>query len=187
MSGTAKEKKMQWYRGQLATMFSDKDFERFFSDAASNITKYSDLDGIGHIDALLPTDGYKIILIESTKNSGHWTCLIRIKGNLIFFDSYGIYPDDELNFVSRMTNRLLGNKYNVIRGLMKSSGLKTQYSKTKYQKEGGHINTCGRWVCIAINMLFQHQYSLPEMKRILDAQARETEKPLDLLAIDFTS
>ena len=88
MSGTAKEKKMQWYRGQLATMFSDKDFERFFSDAASNIIKYSDLDEIKHINELLPVDGYKIILIESTKNSGHWTCLIRIKGNLIFFDSY---------------------------------------------------------------------------------------------------
>ena len=79
MSGTAKEKKLQWYRGQLATMFSDKDFERFFSDAASNIIKYSDLDGIGHIDALLPMDGYKIILIESTKNSGHWTCLYESK------------------------------------------------------------------------------------------------------------
>ena len=187
MAQAKKEKKLNWYRDQLATMFSDKDFERFFSDAASNIIKYSDLDELKHINDLLPVDGYKIILIESTKNSGHWVCLIRIKGNLIFFDSYGIYPDDELNFVSRMTNKLLGNKYNVIRGLMKSSGLKTQYSKTKYQKERTNINTCGRWVCIAINMLFQHQYSLPDMKRIFESQEQETEKPFDLLAVDFTS
>jgi hypothetical protein len=181
-------KLIDWYKENLAKMFSGEDFGRFFADASSNILKYSDLDEIKHIDEILPNNGYKIILIESAKNSGHWVALIRINDNLIFFDSYGIYPDDELNFVSRITNRLLGNKYNVIRNLMKSNPkLKPQFSKTKYQRDSVGVNTCGRWVCIALNMLYQHQYTLPEMKRIFDGQVKEEGKPYDLLAVDYTS
>ena len=187
MSSIKKEKLMEWYRTELKKMFSDKDFERFFPNVAQNIIKYSDLDEIKDINELLPQDGYKIILIESIKNTGHWVVLIRNNDSLIFFDSYGIYPDDELNFVSRLQNKLLGNKYSTIRNLMKSSELKLFYSKTKYQKERPNINTCGRWCCVAINMLHQLKYSLEEMKKIMDRQVTETGKPFDLLVVDYTS
>ena len=181
------QRMVEWYQEQLPIMFSDQDFSRFFADSNQNIMKYSDLSNLSNINEILPSDGYKIILIESQKNTGHWTCLIRVDDNLIFFDSYGIYPDNELNFVSRLTNKLLGNKYATIRDLMKSSNLNLFYSKTKFQKELPHIATCGRWCCIAIQMLYQLRYSLGDMKRILDKQVKRENKPYDLLAVDYTS
>ena len=187
MEERKKDATMKFYQTELAKMFSNNDFGRFFPDVQSKIIRYADLSKYNTIYELLPDDDYKIILIESKKNSGHWTCLMRNGNTLTFFDSYGFYPDKELNFVSKMANKLLGNKYDSIQKLMNTFNGKKMYSKTKYQVTRDDINTCGRWVCVAIHLIFQLKNSLGEMKKILDTEKKKTGRPYDLIAVNFTT
>ena len=186
-----KEKLLNYYKTELARMLSNVDFIPFFGiDVEKKIMLYSELKNYNTILDLFPKDDYRIILIEQEKNVGHWVVALRINEKVIFFDSYGLYPDDQLDFISKIKNRLLGQSHPEIRRLMKGIekyGLKAWYSKTKYQSEGDNISTCGRWVCLAIHFLYQLQYSLEDMKRIFDKVKEETGKPYDIACIDFTS
>ena len=187
-----KEKLLNYYKTELARMLSNVDFIPFFGiDVEKKIMLYSELKNYGTIDDLFPKpNDYRIILIESEPRSGHWCSIIKINGNLIWFDSYGCFPDTELRFISKIKNRLLGQTQNEIRRLMKGVekiGLKAWYSKTKYQSESDNISTCGRWVAISIHMLYELQYSLAEMKIIFDRVKEDTGKPFDIIAVDFSS
>lgn len=187
-----KDKLMAHYEKELARMLSNEDFVPFFgSDIQDKIMLYSELKNYETILDLFPKpNGFKIILIEQERHVGHWVMMLRIKGNVIFFDSYGLYPDSQLDFISKIKNKLLGQSRPEVRRLMKGIekyDLKALYSETKYQADGNGVNTCGRWVCIAIHLLYQLQYSLPEMKTILDKVKEETGKPYDIIAVDFTS
>lgn len=183
-----KEKIINFYQSELNKMWSQDEFIRCFGPHVINdIIKYNELHQFKHIDELIPNEGYKIILIEQKKNVGHWCVLIKKKDSIIWFDSYGIQPDNELNFISKVKNKMLKQEPNQIRRLMATCDLKRFYSKTKYQKIGDHISTCGRWVALAIFLLYQLHHTLPEMKNLLDNQKQEQDKPYDILVIDFTS
>ena len=185
-----KENMINFYKNELSMMWGiDKFIQCFGLNVKNNIMKYSELKKYNNINELIPDTGYKIILIEQKHNQGHWCVLIKKKDSIIWFDSYGIQPDNELNFVSKITNKLLKQEPNQIRLLMASSSpdLKRFYSKTRYQKNGNHINTCGRWVALAIFLLYQLDYDLKGMKKILDKVKTEEEKPYDIIVIDFTT
>jgi hypothetical protein len=114
---------------------------------------------------------------------------MRNKKNIIWFDSYGIYPDNELNFVSKVKNKLLGQGNNQLQRLMHTSKnfmLEPLYSKTKYQQHGDNINNCGRY-CAWFIMMINLGYDLKSMKEFIDNWSQKLEKPLDILIIDFTS
>jgi hypothetical protein len=186
-----KEKLIERYNYELSVMFSNDDFTRFFGPEVQNkIIKYSQLINYKDIIELLPNDkDYKIFLTESEYNSGHWTAIMRVKDKIIYFDSYGVYPDFELNFISKIKNKMLGQGGNQIQRLMKTSkknNLEPVYSKTKYQSHGDHINTCGRWVSVFI-MLMNMGYDLKKMKELFDKEKNKTGKPYDIIAIDFSS
>ena len=53
---------------------------------------------------------------------GHWVCLTRRNDIFIFFDSYGYNPFQNLNFISKKMNELLGQEKTDFSGLFK--GLK---------------------------------------------------------------
>jgi hypothetical protein len=187
-----KDNLMNFYKSELSAMLSDLDFQRYFPDVERKLMKYSQLAQYASISDLFPgnQDDYKIILIESEKNSGHWVSLMKVGKELTFFDSYGIYPDDELNFISKMKNRLLGQGRQEIRRLMKTGEkikFKCFFSKTKYQSDNQNVNSCGRWVCLSVHMLYQQKYSLPEMKKIIDEVKKTTGKPYDIIVVDFTT
>ena len=63
-----------------------------------NIVKYSELRNMKNIDDLLKYDR-AVILFELKKNNGHWCSVIRNKNSIIFTDSYGMFPENELNYV----------------------------------------------------------------------------------------
>jgi hypothetical protein len=57
---------------------SNDDLNMYFDDTDNIIVKYSELVNYGSIDELLPTDkSFKILLIETKLNSGHWVCIMR--------------------------------------------------------------------------------------------------------------
>jgi len=180
---------MEFYKKELEKMFSNTDFDRFLE--APRILRYSQLADYDSIQALLPLEkDYVIILYETKRNSGHWMCLIRNEKILTFFDSYGYFPDEELSFITRLQNKLLGQDKPYIRRLMKTgvdAGMKAMYSHTKYQSDSPQVATCGRWVILAVFMLHTMGHDLKGMKRIFDKASKEMGKPYDVLAVDFTN
>jgi hypothetical protein len=176
------------YNKLLLKMFGPPDFVKLFgASVKSKIMKYSDLTKYNNILDLLKYKGdYRIILIENSLNTGHWVVLAR-NNALIFFDPYGLQTDSELKWISKEKNIDLRQYPNTIRNLMETSKIKKYYSKTKYQKVGHDINTCGRWASIAVLFLAYKQLSLIKMKKILDYIKKETNKPFDILAVDLTT
>ena len=55
-------------------------------------------------------DKMKVLLIEQKPRMGHWVCLTRRNDIFIFFDSYGYNLFQNLNFISKKLNELLGQE-----------------------------------------------------------------------------
>ena len=137
---------------------SDTELERFFGrNFKKNILKYSDIEDYKDIDELLPgIRNFKIILLESTYNSGHWVCILKYNNTIEYFNSYGVKPSKELDYNTELVNKQLDqdtkylnillngaiNKYNII------------YNKRKFQQVDPKIATCGNW-CIIRGIMFK--------------------------------
>ena len=63
---------------------------------------------------------------------GHWVCLTRRNDIFIFFDSYGYNSFQNLNFISKKMNELLGQEKTDFSGLFK--GLKKVSYTLDYNK-----------------------------------------------------
>ena len=183
----AKTKAIEFYKKELAKMFSEQDFKRYF-DMEGKILTYQDLEKYNSIEELLPDEkDFKIILTQVKKNSGHWCVLIRNKDKIIWADSYGMPPDAELRFVPSFMNKLLHQKIHQIHRLMKTckdAGLKSEYNHYKYQSENPNVCTCGRYAIwfILMNNL---NYSLDDMESFMKRWEFELSKPSDILMIDW--
>lgn len=183
-----KEEAYQKMKIKLATMISDKDFEKYFSDANQKILKYSQLENIKDINELLPDEkDYRIILTENKKNSGHWCAITRDNDIYTWFDSYGEYPDDELKYIPKFINEMLGQDKKHLSRLLKTIKEPNQifYNKTKYQKLADGINTCGRW-CICFLLLHHIGYDLKEFKNFIKLNSKKyNDMPYDILICNF--
>lgn len=116
----------------------------------SNIVSYSDIKKYKNIDDLLGNDNKCIILYETKKNSGHWTCLYKVEKTIFFFDSYGNNIDLQLKFIPKQINESLGQDHKKLIELLYNSPYKVEFNEYKLQKLKKDINTCGRWVLIRL-------------------------------------
>ena len=151
---------------EMAKMITSDDINRYLHKGGDEILKYSELSRYENINELLPSNGtYKIILIETNYNVGHWCCILRYGKTIEWFDSYGIVPDGELKFVSAIKKKLLGEDHKYLTNLLASAtkqGFHVIYNKKKLQKVKNGVNTCGRWVLLRITMMKDMLYDLPE-------------------------
>lgn len=126
----------------------------------AKIMTYPELAKYKHVDDILKPHGALIILYETRFHYGHWVCLIKHKKNkLEFFDSYGLMPDDELEFVPKHFRKANNMDYPHLTYLLYTSNYQIEYNHTKLQSKLEDVNTCGRWVGMRINM---RSYSLPK-------------------------
>ena len=183
----AKTATIKHYKESLAKMFSEADFKRYF-DMEGKILTYQDLEKINNISELLPDEkDYKIILTETKPNSGHWTTIQRRGNKIIYFDSYGLGADRELQFIPRMMNKLLHQQEHHITRLLKTSknfGYINETNHYKYQAEGSHICSCGRWSIWSI-LMTNLNYSLADMETFIKKWSFELDKPNDILIIEW--
>ena len=166
----------------LSYSLSDADLRHILGNDC-RIVEYNDLDKFSSMNDLLPNDGdYVIILIESKPSSGHWTSIARKNGIVTLVDSYGCKLTDELNYISRAMNRMLGNTKEELENLIKSvpDDHEVIYNKTRLQAENPSIATCGRWTAAWIQ-LFKLGYTLQEFLEIVEAQCEEYNVPPDVL------
>jgi hypothetical protein len=155
----------------LPQFLTDTDIRRYLGQNFP-IHKYGDLDEMTDINQILPTDKCCcILLVESTYNTGHFVAVARKGDTIIQFDSYGVKIDTELNYVTAIMKKILDQERNALSKLIKKSGMKTIYNKTKYQSTkkiyGLESAICGR-ACIIFCQLFQLGYTLEEIKILLD-------------------
>jgi hypothetical protein len=101
-------------------------------------------------------DQYVIIHYQTgnDENSryGHWVgMIIKPKTKMIYYmDSYGIYPDDELDYIPyeyrKETGQLNRDVGIFLYRAINEFGYRVRYNDDKLQASGDNIGTCGRYV-----------------------------------------
>ena len=146
---------LERYKHLVSEPMSNSELELYFgSGYESEIMMYKDLANFGSIDELLPKDiDYRIILIETSPNVGHWVLILKYKDTVEYFNSYGVNGDVQKNsLIPKKMNIFLGQKKDYLTDLMKKSDSKYKliHNKTKFQKNSPDVATCGRHIALRI-------------------------------------
>lgn len=110
----------------------------------TNVIIYSEIHKFRTLSQLLGPHKSCVILYERRKNFGHWTCVFEQSLNCVsFFDSLGIFIDEELNFCK--------SYYKTVQPYLSKLLRESRYKNIEYneyilQKTAPKINTCGRHV-----------------------------------------
>jgi hypothetical protein len=117
----------QKYAQQLSKMVASNEFEKMLGKEVNNkIVKYSDLENVNDLNAILtePKD-YRIVLIETKRNVGHYCCLLKYNDKCFeWFDSYGLKPDQEFEFIPVKMQEILDEKQHILSILLNKILLK---------------------------------------------------------------
>ena len=151
-----------------------------------SIIKYSELRNYKSLDELLPNlSDYKIILLETDRNQGHWVCIIRMHNTIELFNSYGVPIDYEWKFIPDSIERLLGQSTRYLTNLVKKNNkFKIVSNKYKFQSNETTIATCGRWVILRIE-LSKMGYKLEDFINMIQKQVERTGMPSDILVLYY--
>jgi len=141
----------QDYLGEYEKVaLSDKDMFNLL-DGKFNLVLYPNLIKYSTIDEVLGPHEACVLLFETRKAYGHWVCLWKLnKNTLSFFNSYGGYPDDTLDFIPHHFAELNNELYPYLSLLLVCCPYKLTYNEYQYQKFGKGIATCGRHVAVRL-------------------------------------
>lgn len=174
-----------YYKNKLKEFTGIDDFKIYFNNVDKHIIKYSDLQNYKTIDDLFDSvKDYKIILIETKKNMGHWVCVMKNNDIIEEFDSYGGLIDNEFNFINDNIEKELNEYIKYWTLLKNNTNYKYQYNKIKFQKTGNNIATCGRHTIMRI-IMFLLGYDLNDYINFMKQQKKEQNKNFDILVVDF--
>lgn len=143
---------------------------------------YRDFNNYDSIDEAFNGKKSILILYLQTESFGHWTCLIKLKNNLIeFFDPYGYVIDKGLKFNNKNLNDHLGQRYPYLSELLVKSKYNLSYNNFSFQRKGSNINTCGRHCIVRMN---NNNLSLKRYKQIFDSlEKKHNLNPDDVVTI----
>lgn len=120
-------------------------------DKKANLILYPDLHKYNTIDEILRPYNACILLFEAKPNYGHWCCIFKIDENLLeFFNPYGGYPDDSLDYIPMRFRKISNQYYPHLSYLMLNSPYELSYNEHKFQKHDKNIKTCGRWCALRL-------------------------------------
>lgn len=129
----------------------------------ANLLLYNQLHQYNNIDDVLGHNTACFILYESKKNFGHWCCLFKLDDNTLeFFDPYGYFVDDELDFIPENFRKISNQDYPHLSYLLYKSPYSLSYNEFNFQKLAKNVNTCGRWCSLR---LILRNYSLKEFQK----------------------
>jgi hypothetical protein len=152
----------------LSKPMDDLEITNYMQDP-NCIIKYSDLSDIDKIDELLPSNKtFKIILIETAKNNGHWVCIGRNEDIIYYFNSYGERADRDWRFVPKCIQKILDQDAGKLSDLLKASTLPVKQNYTKYQTLKDNIATCGRWCILWLTLMKDKDYNLEDFKDFIE-------------------
>ena len=174
---------------EMSKMIASNEFSKMLGDGV-NVIKYSELEKYTDINQVIPEQkGYRILLIETKQNTGHYCCLLKYSDQYFeYFDSYGLYPDQEFSFIPQQMQQILDEKVHIMSQLLnklKSEGGNWTYNKMKLQKMANGVNTCGRWVS-SMCYFFKQGYNLKQFQQYFVNWKKETGVSFDTLICAFT-
>jgi hypothetical protein len=139
-------------------------------DGRASVILYPNLINYKNIDEVLGPFRAAFILFCSeytpTKKFGHW-CLVfqQDHGIIEFFNPYGGYPDDSLNYISPKVQKESNQFHTTLSKLMLNSPYELSYNEFPFQKHGNEIKTCGRWCSVRLEFRAMDIY---EFKKFID-------------------
>lgn len=137
---------------KMKIAYSNTDIENKLNNKV-NVLTYTDLIQYNNINDILGNYGNLVILVELKDNYGHWICCFKRNNNIIeVFDSYGLKPDDQLNYVDNEFKKNNNMNYPYLSKLLYYSKYNIEYNQYKLQEKSININTCGRWVVERIKL-----------------------------------
>jgi hypothetical protein len=155
----------------MDTPLSNGDIAKMLNINVSDIIPYANLSLYKSILDLLPNPySFKIILLQESIGKGHWTCLLRQKNKYYYFNSYGEKYDIDLNSISRLARKILGQDEPKIQNLL--GGRKMDYNKIKFQN--GTSNTCGRYVVYMVQKCIYDKIPFNKIIKNLQRESAST-------------
>lgn len=136
----------------MAISLSDTDVLRLVENRAK-VLVYSDLQKYDTLDEALGDHEAFYLLYESKENYGHWCCVFKEGKKVYFFDPYGIFPDEQLEWISTHFKKISGQWFPRLTLLLYESPYEVHYNEHKFQREGAGVNSCGRWC--ALRLIFR--------------------------------
>lgn len=142
----------------------------------TNILTNRSLAGVKRIEQILKY-GACVVLYETKTNSGHWCCVFtRGPKEMQWFDSYGLMPDSELQFIDRnfrrQSNQVSTHLTRLLLEWKQRTGGEVRYSQYRLQKLSPRDNTCGRFVVLRLLMrdLDEDEFAdvVPDSRTALD-------------------
>lgn len=124
-------------------------------NSSQHQTKLNDVEDIMEI---LPSNVCAcFILLKTSEQSGHWTCLCRNNNSIYYFDSYGVAPDGELSRISPGVRYELHENQRALTRLLKTipHGFVFSYNNKQFQQYSPNINTCGKWTFAFVKCIFK--------------------------------
>lgn len=116
----------------------------------TRVLTYTELTNHEDIADVLAPHGCFVLLYLSKKDYGHWCCVIQHPDRIEFFDPYGTYIDNELEYISGDFRKKSEQMFPHLTKLLYDSGVPIEYNQYRFQKHGANINTCGRHVSMRI-------------------------------------
>ena len=132
---------------------------------------YSDLASYKTIDDLLPNNlDWRIILLETKQNVGHWTCVMRKSTDkYYYFNSYGDSYNKDLYLIPKMMRKILGQTDNYLNELLRDKTV--EYNAYKFQ--GNTSAVCGRYCMFVIDYCMNLGHSLMEAVQFIKQQKKK--------------
>ncbi len=122
---------------------SDSDLMDLVDDKAK-LVLYPELINYTSIDDVLGKYAACVLLFEAKPGYGHWVCLFRDDDLIEFFNPYGGYPDDSLEFIPMHFREVSNQLEPYLSMLMMNSPYRLSYNEHAFQLHGKNIKTCGR-------------------------------------------
>lgn len=124
-------------------------------DNKIKIINYRELIDYNTIEDVLKPYGKTIVLYEFKPRCGHWTAIFYVYKNkkidhIELFDSYGLRPGDEIEWVPYTFKKMSKQYRSIILGLLAKSKYPIYFNQHKLQKHGDKIATCGRWCIVRV-------------------------------------
>lgn len=120
----------------------------------SFVLTYDELSKFKDLDELLGERKQAVILYLMKEHFGHFTCIFRRGRSIEVFDSYGVKPDDELDYIPNYFRRTSGQQVAHLSYLLYHSPYTIHFNDHKLQKRDPSVATCGPH-CI-VRLAYKH-------------------------------
>ena len=136
------------------------------TDNQTTILEYSDLHQFETLDQAFGGKPAIALLYQAKENFGHWVAIINYEDSIEFFDPYGLYLDEELDFSLYNKSLHQGKPVKHLTQLIQETNKKLIVNRKRLQRFKKDVNTCGRHTALRIKM---RKFSLPQYIKLMSA------------------